>query len=150
MLSRVAECLPETEALVVWESALHARRIRLDELQRIAWPGTRQRRLAALASDRSASVLETLFACQLRGLGIPYRQQVRLLGRPVDFLVGAHLVVQLDGFAHHQAGQRRSDIAFDAELQLRGERVLRFDYAQVVGEQALAVTLRAMEQGLHR
>lgn len=149
VLSHVAQCLPEAEALVIWESALHRRLLDRAFLERIAWPGPRQRRLVRIASDQSDSVLESLFGHQLREVGVPFQQQARLLGRPVDFLIGERLVVQLDGFEHHQAAQRRSDIAFDAELKLRGRHVLRFDYAQTVTGAARAVTLRAIAQGLH-
>jgi len=150
MLSHVTQCLPEVEALIVWESALRRRLVDREFLRRVAWPGPRQRRLARIASDQSDSVLESVFGHQLREVGVRFRQQTRLLGRPVDFVIGEHLVVQLDGLEYHQAAQRRSDIAFDAELKLRGKHVLRFDYAQVVGGHALAVVLRAMAQGLHR
>ncbi|GAB6857228.1 DUF559 domain-containing protein [Microbacterium xylanilyticum] len=60
--------------------------------------------------------------------------------------------MQLDGFEHHSgAEQRRRDIRADARLALRGYTVLRFDYAQVMFEQAFVQeTVRAaMAQGLH-
>ncbi|MBO9577609.1 MAG: DUF559 domain-containing protein [Microbacteriaceae bacterium] len=154
MLAHIAGCLPEDEALVVWENALHRRLLTLDELRRTAWAGPRQRRLAAVASDRSDSLLETLLAHQLRAAGIPYRQQVPVLGRRVDFVVGGRddrgIVVQTDGFDVHQAAQRRADIAHDGELVLRGRHVLRFDFAQVVEHRVVPVVLRAIAQGLDR
>ena len=61
------------------------------------------------------------------------RQQVVLLGRPVDLLIGERLVIQVDGFAHHSSSAQRSkDVAFDAELTLNGYTVFRFTYAQVM------------------
>lgn len=150
MLANVARCLPEVEALIVWESAVRLGLAGLEELRRTAWPGPRQRRLARLVSGRSDSLLETLLAHQLRAAGVSYRQQVRFHGRPVDFLVGDRLVVQVDGYAHHQAAQRRSDIAFDAQFVLEGRHVLRFDYVQVTGDAVVPVVLRAIAQGLHR
>jgi len=145
MLSHVAQCLSEAEALIVWESALRRSLVQRELLGRIAWPGPRQRRLARVASDRSDSLL----AHQLRASGVRYRQQARILGRPVDFLVGERLIVQLDGLEYHQAAQRRSDIAFDAELKLRGRHVLRFDYVQTVSGEACATIRRPVAQGLH-
>lgn len=149
MLSHVAGCLPELEALIVWESALNRGLLVKEELVRIAWPGPRQRRLVDTASSRSDSLLETMLAHQLRRAGIRFEQQVRLLGRPVDALIGERLVVQVDGFEHHRAAQRRSDIAFDAELMLRGWHVIRADYAQVVEDRVVPVVQRALAQRLH-
>lgn len=148
VLANVARCLPEVEALIVWESAVRLGLVHLDELRRLAWPGPRQRRLARLVSGRSDSLLETLLAHQLRAAAVPYRQQVRFHGRPVDFLIGERLIIQVDGYAHHQAAQRRSDIAFDAQLVLEGRHVLRFDYVQVTEASAVPVVLRAISLGL--
>jgi hypothetical protein len=53
-------------------------------------------------------------------------------GHPVDGLIGEHLVVQIDGFSHHRAEQRRRDLRAGARLVLRGYTVLRFDYVQVL------------------
>ncbi len=52
-LSHVAACLPEVEALVVWESALNLRLLDSLALRRIDWPGQRQRHLADIADARS-------------------------------------------------------------------------------------------------
>lgn len=150
MLANVARCLPFVEALIVWESALRRGHANLAELRRIAWSGPVQRRLARAASDLSDSLLETILLHRLRELGVSCRQQVRLRGRSVDLLVGERLVIQIDGHQFHQAAQRRSDIAFDAQLVLDGLHVLRFDYLQVVQDEAAPVVLRAIAQGLHR
>lgn len=132
MLAHVARCLPELEALVVWESALHHRLVSRRQLERIRWRGPVPRRLASIASDQSESVLETLALHRLRALGLPVRQQVLLRGHRVDLLIDDRLVVQVDGFQFHTAGQRRADIEHDALLELDGRRVLRFAYGDVV------------------
>jgi G:T-mismatch repair DNA endonuclease (very short patch repair protein) len=133
LLSQVAVCLGELEALIVWESALKTGLVSAAAVARIAWPGPRQRRLAALASDRSDSLLETIVAYRLRAEGLPFQQQAVFWGRPVDFLVADRLVLQIDGYAFHKdAAQRRSDIEFDARLLAAGRPVIRRDYAGVV------------------
>jgi len=132
MLEHVARCLPELEALIVWESALRKNLVSRRELGRIAWPSRVGRRLAAAASDKSDSLLETIVLHRLRALGVRVEQQVRLLGHRVDFLVEGRLVVQTDGFGVHTGQQRRLDIEHDARLMLEGYVVLRFAYADVI------------------
>lgn len=132
MLAHVAGCLPRLEALVVWESALHRRLVSLRQLARITWRGPLPREFARVASDRSESLLETLALHRLRAIGVPVRQQVPLRGHRVDLLLDERVVVQVDGFQHHTAGQRRSDIEHDALLGLDGFRVLRFGYGDIV------------------
>lgn len=146
VLSHVAECLPEMEAQIVWDSALRKGLLPPAALSRIAWPGPRQRRLASLATADSDSLLETITAFHLRLEGIPFRQQVVLLGRPVDFLVEERLVLQVDGYEFHRdARQWRSDIEFDARLLATGVPVVRRDYAGVVDAPgALVRDLRAV------
>ncbi|MFB4349006.1 endonuclease domain-containing protein [Microbacterium sp. CR_7] len=80
------------------------------------------------------------------------RMQVQLAGHAVDFLIGTHLVVQIDGWSYHSsASDRTRDIAHDAALRMRGYTVLRFSYDQVINgwprvEHALAA---AVSRGLH-
>ena len=152
VLFHVARCQPASDALAIWESALRSKLIGVDVLQRIEWHSTRARRLARAAGALSDSGLETHFVELMRQIGVAVRQQVWLDGHPVDIVIGDRLVVQLDGFEHHsRAEQRRRDIRADARLALRGYTVLRFDYAQVMFEQAFVQeTVRAaMAQGLH-
>lgn len=132
MLAHVSTCLPRLEALIVWESALNRELISPRQLQRIAWRTPRDRRLAEDASPLSDSLLETLALHRLQQLGLGLAQQVRLRGRPVDFLIEERLVVQVDGYQFHSAGQRRADIEHDALLGLDGYPVLRFGYGDVV------------------
>jgi very-short-patch-repair endonuclease len=136
----------------VWESAINRSLIAPDVLGRIRWRSERARRIAGVASRLSDSGLETTFTGILRALGIPFRQQVWIDGRPVDVLIGDRLIIQLDGFAHHaDAVSRRRDIEADARLRLRGYTVLRFDYHQVFFQVELVqeIVRTAIAQGLH-
>lgn len=78
--------------------------------------------------------------------------QVFLAGRTIDFLIGTHLIVQIDGWSFHSSSADRTrDIAHDAMLRMRGYTVLRFSYAQVIHrwpevENALS---QAIARGLH-
>lgn len=132
-LAHVAQCLPPESAQIVWNSALKIEKLTPAAVRRVRWPSRLARDCAERASNQSDSGLETILVVRLSGWGIPMRQQVVLLGRPVDLLIGERLVVQIDGFAHHStSAQRGKDVAFDAELVLNGYTVLRFTYAQVV------------------
>lgn len=153
VLAGVARCLSFEDALAVWESAVHEGLVTLEHLARVQWRDAASRRIAARAGQASDSGLETLFVWRLQRTGIEVRQQVRLLGRPVDALIGARLVIQIDGFAHHSdAAQRRADIAHDRALHERGYTVLRFSYADVMHAwpRVEAEILRAIAQGRHR
>ena len=152
ILFHVARCVPPKDALAVWESALRQRRTDAATLARVEWRSESARRLSASASVLSDSGVETRFLLLMRSIGVAVRQQVRLLGHPVDGLIGELLVVQLDGFAHHQAADRRRDLRHDAELVLRGYTVLRFDYYQVLfaPHEVLQAISTAIAQGLHR
>ncbi|UIN29709.1 endonuclease domain-containing protein [Microbacterium binotii] len=152
VLFHVAACLVRWEALAIWESAL--RRGLVDEavLARIEWGAVAAREMAARAGYLSDSGIETRFIELMRRLAVDVQQQVWLDGHPVDGLIGRRLVVQIDGFAHHQAGDRRRDLAADARLALRGYTVLRFDYYQLLfqADQVIDTVAMAMAQGLHR
>ncbi|MDL5352971.1 endonuclease domain-containing protein [Microbacterium sp. zg-YB36] len=152
VLFQVARCLPMAEALCVWESAIRQKSVHPAVLARIQWRGEAARAIAAAASDLSDSGVETRFVLLMRSIGVAVRQQVWIDGHPVDGLIGEHLVVQIDGFAHHQARDRRRDLSADARLVLLGYTVLRFDYYQVLfqPEQVIAVISAAIAQGLHR
>ena len=152
MLAHVATCLPRTDALVIWESALRKRLVSAAELPRILWRSRAGRELASAASAQSDSVLETVLPHALRGLGLPVRQQVAIAGHRVDFLVGERLVIQTDGFEHHSdPEQRRADLEHDARLMLDGYRVIRLTYADVMADlpRTLDLVRRLVAQRLH-
>ena len=86
------------------------------------------------ATPASESGTESLLAFDLRQAGIPFRQQVEIetVGR-VDFVIGAHLVVEVDSVAHHSSVDAyERDRHRDAQLSRLGYRVLRFTYRQIV------------------
>lgn len=152
VLFHVARCFPHAEALCVWESALRLGAADAAVLARVEWRCSAAVELAGLASRLSDAGTETLFVDLMRGIGVRVRQQIMLDGHPVDGLIGDRLVVQIDGFAHHRAADRRRDIRADARLLVRGFTVLRFDYQQILFDQAYVVdAVRiALAQGLHR
>lgn len=80
------------------------------------------------AAHRTKSPPETTFLrlCLARGFPRPLVNQ-RLHGYEVDFhWPDARLVVEIDSYTHHRSwAQRRRDLERDAELSVRGVRVLR-------------------------
>ncbi len=153
VLAHVATCLAPRDALVVWESALRRGRISPAALRAAPWHGDAARGLARTATALSESPLESVLRHGLLELGIPFRQQVPLLGHRVDFLIGDRLVVQADGYEYHRdARQRRSDIAHDALLRLHDCTPLRFDFVQILRRwpETAGRIIGAIERGLHR
>lgn len=153
VLFHVAHCLPERDALAVWESAVRQKAVPADVLGLVAWRSSRAAALAAVVSTLSDSGLETRFVDGLRRAGISVRQQVWIDGHPVDGLIGRSLVTQIDGFAHHsRAADRRRDLEADARLVMRGYVVLRFDYHQVLfqWDRVLETIRTAIAQGCGR
>lgn len=152
VLHHVARCLPLADAIAVWESALRRRDTDAAVLAAVQWTNPAAREIASVASDLSDSGLESKFAELLRSLGVAFQQQVWFDGHPVDTLIGKRLVVQLDGFEHHRAADRRRDLRADARLVLRGYTVLRFDYQQVLfnPDYVRETIATAIAQGRHR
>ncbi|QKJ20141.1 endonuclease domain-containing protein [Microbacterium hominis] len=151
-LAHIAVCLDAESAQVVWNSAVKLESRSPAALQRVRWRTQAARDCADRASEQSDSGLETIAVVRLTPWGIPIQQQVVLLGRPVDILMGERLVIQIDGYAHHASSAQRSrDVAFDAELALLGYTVLRFTYVQIVHDwEGVERTIaRAIAAGLH-
>ena len=150
-VSQVYQCMGDQAGFVVLESALHrgllstfAQSVLLESLPR------RMRRSARLASRLSESGTESFLKLGLIRLRIRFLQQVLIggVGR-VDFLIGDRLVIEVDSRAHHSdpyADRRR-----DAELGVRGYRVLRFIYSQIVHEWPMveAAIIASMSRGDH-
>ncbi len=151
-LEHIAGCVPFESATVLWESAARIERLAGEELTLTRWRTPAARRIAQELTVFSDSGLETLVVVRLTPWGLPLRQQVVIAGHPVDILVGARLVIQLDGFAYHSSpADRARDLAHDRALIARGYTVLRFTYAEVVHhwdrvERAIAA---AIAQGRH-
>ncbi|MDR6868060.1 very-short-patch-repair endonuclease [Microbacterium resistens] len=151
-LAHASRCFFEEDALSIWESAIRIERIDIESLRQVHWPDPRTRRYARLVRGSSDSGLETLVVVRLSHWGVPIRQQVRIAGHDVDILIGTHLVLQIDGFAHHSGrADRLRDVRHDAELQQRGYTVLRFTYEQVMRqwEEVERTVARAIARGLH-
>ncbi len=151
-LAHIALCARPESARILWESAIRVESLSVEALRAVRWAIPAARALAQSVTGLSDSGLETTFQVRLGPWGLPIRQQVILAGRPVDFLIGDFLVVQIDGYAHHSsAAQRGRDVQHDAELRLRGYTVLRFTYAQVLHDWiAVERTIaRAVAAGLH-
>jgi len=151
-LAHIAVCCSHEEARVIWESAIRVEGLDVEALRLVRWRDQRSRGLADEVVGLSDSGLETIVVVRLSGWGVPVRQQVRLAGRRVDIVIGSHLVIQIDGYAHHSSSaQRGSDVAHDAELRLRGYTVLRFTYGQIVHDwPKVERTLQAaIARGLH-
>lgn len=132
VLALVAQCQPREEALVIWESALNRGLTDYSAMTALPLNG-RARSILEACTPFSDSGLETKVKHRLRWLGVPISEQSWVHGRRVDLLIGSRLVVQIDG-AHHTGAQRDADIAHDAQLALRGYRVIRVSYFQVMRE----------------
>ncbi len=152
VLALVAMCQPLEHATVIAESAIRLGHISAEGLRALPVKSAAFRRVAAEASSLSDSGLETLLRVRLGLLGVTVKQQVRLLGRPVDGLIGERLVIQTDGSTHLTKEQKQRDAEADAQLQLRGFTVLRFTYRDVMSrwDYVEHTILQAIAQGLHR
>lgn len=151
VLFHVAQCLQLEHAAAVWESAIRQGVVEAAHLPRVMWRSAAAAQLARESSSLSDSGLETRFVRLMRECGVAVAQQVWVDDHPLDGLIGECLAIQIDGFAHHQAADRRRDIAADARLALLGYTVLRFDYRQILFEPdaVRATVIAAMAQGLH-
>ena len=133
--NHVVRCLPREDALRgVGVRERGPSVCRSDTLRRVRWTNRLAHECAKQVNGLSDSGLETIFVVRLRPWGLPIRQQIVLAGRRVDVLIGARLVVQIDGFAYHSIQPQTGDAMsrMNAELSLRGYTVLRFTYAQIV------------------
>ena len=150
VLGVVSRCLPDEQALAIWNSALNKKLVTLDEMRR--YPLTsRGLELAARATPLADSGLETFLIVRLAWLGVRLSPQMWILGHRVDLLIGEKLVVQADG-GHHVGAQREADIRHDALLALNGYHVIRVSYHQLVDDwpSVQHSIVSAIAQGLHR
>jgi very-short-patch-repair endonuclease len=151
-LAHAARCFPLDQAVAIWESAIRLERLSVDSLRQVRWRDAVARRCAEHLRPGTDSSLETVFHVRLSSWGVPLRMQVQLAGHSVDFLIGTHLVVQIDGWSFHSSSADRTrDIAHDAALRMRGFTVLRFSYAQVIHrwQEVESVLSQAIARGLH-
>lgn len=149
VLQCVAECRPRESALVVWESAMNRGLVDAAGLFRLPLSG-RARRVLESCTPFSDSGLETLVVSRLRWLPVRVLQQIHVRGHRVDVLVGARLVVQIDG-ASHTGEKRDEDNLNDAVLKQMNYTVIRVSYRQVLyeWETVQGLVLGAVARGHH-
>lgn len=149
VLAFIAECEPYEQALATWDSAFNKGLVEMAAMARLPLR-PRARRLLADATPFADAGLETYVRTRLRWLRLPLRIQTWIHGHRVDALIGARLVLQIDG-KHHVGPQRTEDIKHDAELMLIGYHVIRVSYAQVMFDWPTVqdLIMRAVAQGLH-
>lgn len=147
-------CQPAEMTVAAADSAIHAGILELDEwlLRTKALPAG-LRSVVRQVDARSESIIESVTRVRLRALGLEPGIQVRIpgVGR-VDLLLGRRLVIELDGMAFHSDRERfEADRARDARASIRGYRVLRFSYRQVMTRwsQVRAAVLAAVARGDH-
>ncbi|WP_240745059.1 MULTISPECIES: endonuclease domain-containing protein [unclassified Microbacterium] len=148
-LALVAQCQPFETALVVWESTMNKGLVDRERLRGLDLPPP-ARAVLERARPFADSGLETIVIHRLRWLGLRMLPQAWCVDRRVDLLIGDRLVIQIDG-ATHAGEQRTKDIAHDAQLMIRGYRVLRFSYEQVMQRwpEVQTVIMEAVAQGAH-
>ncbi|QIM18856.1 DUF559 domain-containing protein [Leucobacter coleopterorum] len=149
VLATTALCLAEEDAYATWESALNKNLVELEELRRLPFTG-RAKKLSQIVTPFSDSGLESFVLRRTRRLRLEVRAQTWILGHHVDFLLGARLVLQIDGKTH-VGEQRGLDNRHDAVLKLSGYHVIRVTYEQVMfqWEDVQDLIMRAIAQGLH-
>lgn len=150
VLDHVAHCQPFEEAVAIWDSALNKQAVQYDLLARLPLRG-RSRSVLAAANRFADSGLESYVRLRLAWMRVPLVAQVWILGHRVDFLLGQHLILQIDG-GHHVGRQRTEDIRHDAELALRNYTIIRVSYEQIMDRwpEVQALIMQAIAQGLHR
>lgn len=150
----MAYCRPVEQTIAAVDSAL-----RLGLFSRQAWLRAcrgmprRLRRLLGRVDRRAESITESITRTRLLGLGVRPLLQVRIAGvGRVDFLIGAALVIEVDGYEYHSDPVTfERDRRRDAGLSVRGYRVLRFSYKQVMERwsEVKAAILAAIARGDH-
>lgn len=130
----MATCQTPERTVAAVESAMRFGFLRsVDWLSDIAHLTPRLRNLLADVEPLCESITESITRFRLIRLGIDVTCQVRIggVGR-VDFVVGTRLVIEVDGYQFHADRERfERDRRRDAQLSIRGFRVLRFSYDQV-------------------
>lgn len=148
-LITIAHCQPYEDAVASWNSALNKGLIDREALAALPLQGPASAVLAA-TTPFADSGLESYVMLRLRWLRVPIRAQIWLFGHRVDVLIGSRLVLQIDG-GHHVGAQRTEDIAHDAELELRGYRVIRVGYDQIMNNwpDVQDLVMQAIARGHH-
>lgn len=133
-LCQMAICASPERTVAAVDSALRRRQLTVAEWSTIvAQLPRRLRRLLCRTDAKAESITESVVRFRLAMLGIEPSTQVAIRGvGRVDFVVGAALVIEVDGKQYHtDKGQFEKDRRRDALLSALGYRVLRFSYHQV-------------------
>lgn len=133
-LVQMAMCQSPERVVAAVDSALRLKKITPSEWRSATTAVPRRLgQLLARVDPASESITESLFRFRLERIGIGMRSQVAIAGvGTVDFVIGARLVIEIDGYAYHSdPDDFEKDRRRDARLSLRGYRVLRFSYKQV-------------------
>ena len=128
-------CESPERVIAAVDSALRLGHIRHEEwLAAVSELPRRLRRILRQVNGESESIIESLARTRLTALGIKTKVQFRVAGvGRVDLLIGERLVIELDGREFHADDDHfEIDRARDAKLSIRGFRVLRFSYNQVM------------------
>ena len=153
-LVQMAMCQSPERVVAAVDSALRLKKMTRNEWLRSTAAMPRQLRLLLARVDpASESITESLFRFRMERIGIRMRSQVAIAGvGTVDFVVGARLVIEIDGYAYHSdPDDFERDRRRDARLSARGYRVLRFSYKQVTSHwsEVKAAVLASVARGDH-
>lgn len=136
-LSAAAGCVPGEELVAIMDSLLRSRRVDHAGLRAaLAVHPAHRRRLLNLVDPRAESGTESLVRVRLERLRIKNRLQVQFdgIGR-VDLLIGRRLIIEVDSREYHTSDDAyESDRRRDRRLAVRGYRVIRVTYRQVMYE----------------
>ena len=137
VLEHAVRCLRPEYAVSLIDSALHERKLQPSQLALLAAAlPAHLRPIVAAVDGRADAGLESVVRYLLRALGLDVVVHPILDGiGEVDLLVAGRLIIETDGKRYHTAEQAfQNDRRRDREAALRGYRVLRLTYQQVVEE----------------
>ena len=155
VLRHAALCLPVATSAVLFESALHRRRLTRHEADRIlaALPQRIRRPLSRIRADAESGT-ETTVRWWMESRQFPVRPQVLFPDgrRRMDFLVGRSWVIECDSREHHDDPlSYAEDRSRDLYLTSRGYRVTRLSWEQVFvrWEETREMLLAILRRGEH-
>ncbi|WP_353815959.1 endonuclease domain-containing protein [Agromyces sp. SYSU T00266] len=153
-LAEMFSCAGEDDVLATIDSAVERGVLAMGHLDLIRDGMPRSRRHLVDRVDPSCqSGLETRVRLLLRSKRIEFRAQAAIEGvGTVDVLVGARLIIEVDGRAFHSGAAFEADRRRDFEALIRGYVVMRLSYRQVIEdwERTRAGILALVARGEHR
>jgi very-short-patch-repair endonuclease len=151
-----AKTMPLLEAVVVLDSAIHGRRVPIEQLQAAAAAARGHgaaalRRAVRYADERAESPMESVLRVLVSLLPAKVHVQVRYRGvGRVDLVLDGWLVLEADGFEHHANRKGyRDDRRRGNTLVEHGMVTLRFSYEDLQGRpwEVLAQIERVLRLG---